>query len=276
MTRVALSVLLAGTVAGCAALPRESAPLVAPSVSVKDIVVAVQCELAAGYNAAGRNSRVLDKFAAAVSLDLQVKDTSDGSVGLVLAIPHAGAMLGVTGAVLGTDTSYRQQTLDFEVRFDELKAKPFPPDSEGATQPKACNAGDTGFSAARATLGVTPWLMSTLGALGASDDAANLTKIGYLLSFTLVRSANGGFTVMKGHVANARLGASASRTDTHILNISVARIKDYEPWEAPRSRTSPNGKRSIPQRTREDLDDGLRRNRLNSIIAPGARTLVVE
>jgi hypothetical protein len=262
-------------VSGCAAIPQNPNT---HEISTRDIVQAVQCELAAGYVTDRLKFKTLDKFAAAVDLELKVTDTILGESGVNFTIPHTGNILKVHGGASYSDKSYRYQKIGFQVRFDELGAKYLTLNDPQNKQIEVCNRATTGFSAANKTLGLTQWLVEALEAVNANDDASSVVKLGYILEFTLIRKADGSIGIITSRVDSSKLGLSLDNKKEHVLNVAVAKIDKYEPWEAAPQRISTpkrskTKKQDLPKETQDKLQDQLLQNRINSSVSPSQRAI---
>ena len=183
-TSVAAVFLVPLAMSGCSSLPRSFHQQAATATQ---IVQSVQCELASVYNSVPAADTLIGWY-----VRVKLVLTGTNTIGLsptvtptaALKLPEGITATPVTGHIDTNDT--RKAT----VQFDAALADYSPLTPTGAALAARCPT--PGSSAAARGMGLSEWMISTLGMVGST--VGRLSDLGYQVDFTVNRNASGGLT----------------------------------------------------------------------------------
>jgi hypothetical protein len=256
-------------VAACASVP--SLPY-EQGVGVVDILRNVKCELAFAYaDNVGRHPW-LKEWAAGVELTLDVEETRHGGASAQILVP-----IHVTDSFrLGADA--QRQT-----RGQSVSSVTFSTTLVGLNQAEcAGHVPQTGPEPLlKGNLGLKTWISRSVEAVDATGIAAQTDGMGYIIEFGILANAGvePGFSIVRigDYELGASAGLSASREDTHTLNIALAPLK-VSPTpvyvtnfpetqsrapaggagQAGQKRATARPSAGVPQQTQQDLSNIIR------------------
>ncbi|CAN5173489.1 hypothetical protein BH10PSE7_BH10PSE7_11180 [soil metagenome] len=270
---------LAAAVSACAAVPRLPYE---DGVGVADIIRNVRCELARAVIENAPKHPWIKTWAAGIELTLDVTESGGAGVNAEILVPLNNITDGTLGANLHR---FRRAQSISSITFATMLAQV----SETDCVPPA----DGKRNLLRGELGLKTWLARAADAIDATGIGAQTSGVGYVIEFGVI--ASGGldprFSLLKlDKSGDTRVGVdggatfSASRDDTHTLNIAIAPIYPALPAQVyvtnfgdldlgPTTVTTRTGKKvtttkvqgvapvrpaGIPQSTQQDLNNIIR------------------
>jgi hypothetical protein len=256
-------------VAACASVPKLPYER---GVGVVDILRNVKCELASAYADNLVRYPWLKNWAAGIELTLDVEETRNGGASAQILVP-----IHVTDSFrLGADARR-------EARAQNVSSVTFSTTLAGLSQAECAHhvpqAGPEPLL--KGNLGLKTWISRAAEAIDAAGIAQQTDGMGYIIEFGIAANAgiDPGFNIIRigDYELGASAGLSASREDTHTLNIAMAPIRAVPPapvyvtnMTGPQPQTrAPAGsagqKRGtarpatgVPQQTQQDLGNIIR------------------
>jgi hypothetical protein len=209
MPRIGL-VMVAATAAatGCATLPELPTQR---SVSVTEVVRAIQCELKAAYEATAPTSE-LRTWDAGFKLTLAVEEKAGAAASAGFDVVVSGDDTLVPGFSLGADsTAKRSVVVEFATTYARLRSVDCAAGANSAEM--------TGWDF-RGNLGIGEWLSEVERAF-VENKASSPTAVSYGNDFILKLS--GGLALgFEFAPVEAAVGGGGSREDTHTLSLALA------------------------------------------------------
>lgn len=241
-------------------------------VGVVDILRNVKCELAQAYADNVSHYPWLANWAAGIELTLDVTEARNGGATAQILVP-----IHVTDSFrIGADA--RRQA-----RGQSVSSVTFSTTLAGLSQTEcASHMAEKGPEPLlKGNLGLKTWITRAAEAIEAAGIAQQTDGLGYIIEFGIESHAgiDPGFNIIRvgDYELGASAGLSASREDTHTLNIAMAPIRAVAPapvyvtnLSGPQPQTrAPSGatgqKRSaarpatgVPQQTQQDLSNIIR------------------
>jgi len=255
-------------VTACASVP--SLPY-EHGVGVVDVLRNVKCELAQAYADNVGRYPWLATWAAGIELTLDVTEARNGGATAQILVP-----------IHVTDSFHIGADARREARGQSVSSVTFSTTLAGLSQSEcASHVAEQGPEPLlRGNLGLTTWVTRAAEAIDAAGIAQQTDGLGYIIEFGIVSHAglDPGFNIIRigDYELGASAGLSASRQDTHTLNIAMAPIRAAVPapvyvtnLAGPQPQTrAPSGatgqKRSparpagVPPQTQQDLSNIIR------------------
>lgn len=261
--------------AACAAVPRLPYE---GGVGVADVIRNVKCELADAVRDNAAKHTWLRTWAAGVELTLDVIESGGAGIDAEIVVPLDSTTDGSLGANL---QRFRRAESISSITFTTTLA---------AVAEQECVAiPDEKRHLLRGELGLKIWLARAAEAIDATGITNQTSGVGYIIEFGVISSGglDPGFRLLKlDKIGDLKVGVngggsfSASRDDTHTLNIAIAPIYPIVPQQvyvtnlnelnlataapgksakaAKGTAASPVRPAGVPQSTQQDLNNIIR------------------